>query len=103
MRSRTDSSGKGARLHEQGPPSVETFELPEAVSESDLAVAEAILARLLVGRWLAARGAISARKGDGPIKSGYPPGIDLTCPPSHASVSRDGRDVRPRRKAPGAA
>ena len=54
MRSRTDSSSKAAQLYEQGPPSVETFELPEAVSEGDLAVAEAILARLLVGNWLSA-------------------------------------------------
>lgn len=93
MRTRTDSSRKAARLYEQGPPSVETFELPEAASEGDLAVAEAILARLLVGRWLLANEAISARPGDGRRKSEYLMGIDLTCAPPHGSVSRDGRDV----------
>lgn len=47
------------------PPEVEVFELSEAVSGDDLAVAEAILARLLVGHWLSANETISAPPGGG--------------------------------------
>ena len=90
--------GKARQLKEQGPapphgpPSVETFELPEAVSEGDLAVAEAILARLLVQNWSSPQ-AISAGQGDGRRKSEYCSRMDLTCVPPQGSVPRDGRDV----------
>ena len=93
MRSRADSSSKAARLNEQGPPCVETFELPEAASEGDLAVAEAVLARLLVRDWLSTHQGDSARPGGGQEQGQYYGGMDLTCVPPQGSVSRDGRDV----------
>ena len=93
MRSRADSSSNAARLDEQKPPSVETFELPEAASEGDLAVAEAVLARLLVRDWLSTHLGDSARPGGGQGKGQYYGRMDLTCVPPQGSVSCDGRDV----------
>ena len=93
MRSRSDSSSKAVRLDEQGPSSVETFELPEAASEGDLAVAEAALARLLVRDWLSTHQGDSARPGGAQKEGKYHGNMDLTCAPKQGSVSRDGCHV----------
>jgi hypothetical protein len=96
---RLNCRSKARQLNEQGPaaphgpPSVETFELPEVASEGDLAVAEAILARLLARNWLSTHQGDSARPGGGRKKGEYYGRMDLTCAPPQGSVSRDGRDV----------